>query len=163
MNIFKKRNRIIDTSDAALVMASLGGDRNAFCQIVARYQNLLCSLAYSCVGDLKHSEDIAQEAFIEAWKKLDSLKDPEKLKSWLCGILRFKASHFRRKEATQPITGAVELDEQGAGQSAQAKIEDEAISAQEQTLLWQTLEKMPETYREPLILFYREQHSVLAR
>jgi RNA polymerase sigma factor (sigma-70 family) len=163
MNIFKRKSRAIDLTDAALVMASLGGDRNAFCQIVARYQNLLCSLAYSCVGDLKHSEDIAQEAFIEAWKKLDTLNDPEKLKSWLCGILRFKASHFRRKEATQPVKGASELDEldeYANGHSQQAKIEDAAISAQEQTLLWQALEKMPDTYREPLILFYREHCSV---
>ncbi|UUA71189.1 RNA polymerase sigma factor [Cellvibrio sp. QJXJ] len=163
MSIFKKRNRIIDSSDAALVMASLGGDRDAFCKIVARYQNLLCSLAYSSVGDLKHSEDIAQEAFIEAWKKLDTLNDPEKLKSWLCGILRFKASHFRRKEATQPVRGADELDEldeHASGHSAQVKVEDAAISAQEQALLWQALEKMPDTYREPLILFYREHRSV---
>lgn len=163
MSIFKKRNPMIDTSDAGLVMASLGGDRDAFCKIVARYQNLLCSLAYSSVGDLKHSEDIAQEAFVEAWKKLDTLNDPEKLKSWLCGILRFKASHFRRKEATQPVKGAdelSELDEQAHTHSTQVKIEDEAISAQEQALLWQALEKMPDTYREPLILFYREQRSV---
>lgn len=163
MSIFKKQTRTIDSSDAALVMASLGGDRAAFCKIVARYQNLLCSLAYSSVGDLKHSEDIAQEAFIEAWKKLDTLNDPEKLKSWLCGILRFKASHFRRKEATQPVTGADELNElteQGDAHSQQVKVEDNAISAQEQALLWQALEKMPDTYREPLILFYREHRSV---
>jgi RNA polymerase sigma factor (sigma-70 family) len=163
MSIFKQRNRMIDSSDAGLVMASLGGDRDAFCKIVARYQNLLCSLAYARVGDLKHSEDIAQEAFIEAWKKLDTLNDPEKLKSWLCGILRFKASHFRRKGATQPVTGADELNEfteQGDGHSQQVKVEDEAISAQEQALLWQALEKMPDTYREPLILFYREHRSV---
>ena len=156
MSIFRKR----EFNDADLVLASLGGDRDAFCGIVTRYQNLLCSLAYSSVGDLKHSEDIAQEAFVEAWKKLDTLREPEKLKSWLCGILRFKVSHFRRKETKQPVKGAEELDELGAEQSEQTKIEDEAISEQEQALLWQALEKMPETYREPLILFYREQCSV---
>lgn len=163
MTLLKKRLHLIDLSDAALVIASLGGDRDAFGQIVARYQNLLCSLAYSAVGDLKHSEDIAQEAFIEAWKKLDTLNDPEKLKSWLCGILRFKASHFRRKEATQPVKGADEFNdfnEHAGGHSEQAKVEYEAISAQEQALLWQALEKMPDTYREPLILFYREHRSV---
>ena len=81
MNIFKNRTQIINSSDAALVMASLGGDRDAFCEVVTRYQNLLCSLAYSSVGDLKYSEDIAQETFVEAWKKLDTLREPEKLKS----------------------------------------------------------------------------------
>lgn len=163
MSIFKKRTRIVDYNDAALVMASLGGDRDAFCEIVTRYQTLLCSVAYSAVGDLKHSEDIAQEAFVEAWKKLDTLRDPEKLKSWLCGILRFKVSHFRRKEAKQPVRDADELDkldQHDSAHSGQTRIEEEAISAQEQALLWQALELMPETYREPLVLFYREQRSV---
>lgn len=163
MNIFKKRPQPASSNDSALVMASLGGDKDAFCEIVSRYQNLLCSLAYSSLGDLKYSEDVTQEAFVEAWKKLDSLRDPEKLKSWLCGILRYKVSHFRRKEAHQPIKDASELDqldEQSETQSSQRKVEDQAISAQQQALLWQALEKMPETYREPLILFYREHRSV---
>ncbi|MGB0495688.1 MAG: RNA polymerase sigma factor, partial [Kangiellaceae bacterium] len=168
MKLFKKRNpssnvgnsAIIDSNDAALVMASLGGDRDAFCQIVTRYQSLLCSLAYSSVGDFKHSEDIAQETFVEAWKKLDTLRDPMKLKSWLCGILRFKASHHRRKENKQPVKGADKLDEEVGGVSASTKLEDEAIHDQEQALLWKALGKMPESYREPLILFYREQHSI---
>ncbi|MFC3116508.1 RNA polymerase sigma factor [Cellvibrio fontiphilus] len=160
MSLFKRRKPLFDWNDADLVMASLGGDRDAFCTIVTRYQNLLCALAYSAVGDLKHSEDIAQETFIEAWKKLDTLRDPEKLKSWLCGIVRFKASHFRRKEVTQPATDAHALDDYEHELPAQGKIEDDLISAQEQALLWQALEKMPDTYREPLILFYREQCSI---
>jgi len=160
MSLFKKRKLSFNWNDADLVMASLGGDKDAFCTIVTRYQNLLCALAYSAVGDLKHSEDIAQETFIEAWKKLDSLRDPEKLKSWLCGIVRFKASHFRRKEITQPATNAHALADCENELLAQGKIEDDLISAQEQALLWQALEKMPDTYREPLILFYREQCSI---
>lgn len=165
MSLFKKRKPLSELNnaglnDADLVMASLGGDRDAFCAIVTRYQNLLCALAYSAVGDLKHSEDIAQETFIEAWKKLDTLRDPEKLKSWLCGILRFKASHFRRKEVTQPAADAHTLDDYENTPHSQEEIEDAIISAQEQALLWQALEKMPDTYREPLILFYREQCSI---
>jgi RNA polymerase sigma factor (sigma-70 family) len=160
MRIFRNRNQPADSSDAALVLASLGGDRDAFGKIVARYQSLLCSVAYSSVGDLNHSEDIAQEAFVEAWKKLDTLREPEKLKSWLCGILRFKASHFRRKEVNQPVKNADELDEQIAHESDQDRVEDTVIRDEEQALLWQAMEKVPQTYREALILFYREQHSV---
>ena len=160
MNFFKKPMQMVHYNDAALVMASLGGNRAAFSEIVTRYQNLLCSLAYSSVGDLKHSEDIAQEAFVEAWKKLDTLCEPEKLKSWLCGIVRFKVSHFRRKELKQPVNAADDIDAQSESHAAQKELEGEAISTQQQVLLWQTLEKLPETYREPLILFYREQRSV---
>src|SRR6516164_2469807 len=53
-------------SDQELVARSLGGDREAFSCIVSRYQTLICSLAYSRVGNLGQSEDIAQETFITA-------------------------------------------------------------------------------------------------
>ncbi|WP_293751121.1 sigma-70 family RNA polymerase sigma factor [uncultured Paraglaciecola sp.] len=160
MSIFTKSNPITGANDAVLVLSSLGGDRHAFCEIVSRYQNLLCSLAYSAVGDIKHSEDIAQEVFVEAWKKLDTLLDPEKLKSWLCGILRFKVSHYRRKEQRQPIKYAQELDESDFNELGHEKMEDVAIREQEQSLLWKALDNMDDIYREPLILFYREQNSV---
>ena len=55
-------------SDASLVAESLAGNREAFGQIVARYQALICSLAYSGTGNLSQSEDVAQETFIAAWK-----------------------------------------------------------------------------------------------
>ena len=111
MRLFKSRNKIAAESDAALVAASLAGDREAFGQIVSRYQSLLCSLAYSSIGDLSHSEDIAQEVFVEAWKKLDTLLEPAKVKAWLVGILRFKISHFHRKETRQPVKHADQLDD----------------------------------------------------
>ena len=160
MSFFKRKQKTQDTTDAGLVMASLGGDREAFCLIVERYQRLLCSLAYSATGDLKHSEDIAQEAFVEAWKKLDTLKEAEKLKAWLCGILRFKISHYLRKEERQPVRGAEDIESQLDHESDQPRLEDHVIRNQEQALLWQTLEQIPENYREPLVLFYREQQSV---
>ena len=73
MNLFNKRSSVVGQGDATLVMLSLGGNRQAYSEIVNRYQTLLCSLAYSSTGDLRHSEDIAQEAFVEGWRKLDTL------------------------------------------------------------------------------------------
>ena len=65
-------------NDADLVAATLTGDREAFGQIVARYQ----SLAYSATGSLGQSEDLAQEIFITAWKHLRVLREPDKLRAW---------------------------------------------------------------------------------
>lgn len=160
MSLFKRLQFAADTPDANLVTHSLGGNRDAFCEIVTRYQTLLCSLAYSSVGDLKHSEDIAQEAFVEAWKKLDTLHDPEKLKAWLCGILRFKVSRYFRSEKHQATNKAAELDEEAANDTIGPELEQDAIDEQQQAILWQTLDAIDATYREPLILFYREQQSV---
>lgn len=147
------------SGDASLVEAALEGDRQAFGRIVSRYQGLLCALAYSAVGDVSHSEDIAQETFVEAWGKLATLREHDKLKSWLCGILRFKINRFYRKETRQPTRNADALDERNAGSSDDAKTEEAMIRAQEQAMLWQAIESVPPIYREALILFYREEQS----
>lgn len=153
------KNKPQAAEEPALIAAALEGDRQAFGRIVSRYQGLLCALAYSAVGDVSHSEDIAQEAFVEAWGKLATLREPHKLKSWLCGILRFKISHFYRKEVRQPTRNADELDERNAGSSDDSRTEEAMIRAQEQAMLWQAIESVPPIYREPLILFYREEQS----
>ena len=49
----------VEVNDAELVVHSLRGHRDAFGQIVARYQALVCSLAYSSTGSLTQSEDLA--------------------------------------------------------------------------------------------------------
>ena len=167
--MFRKRLVLNSADDASLVMHSLGGNRDAFCEIVTRYQNLLCSLAYSSVGDLKQSEDIAQEAFIEAWMKLDTLRDPEKLKAWLCGILRFKVSHHRRKEHRHSAhhqstvfddTNSTHTDAVAFSEAKTVNLDEQAIAQQHEALMWQVLEGMDNHYREPLVLYYREQQSI---
>src|SRR5262245_36180159 len=85
-------------SDAELVSRSLAGDRDAFSRIVSRYQTLICSLAYSRIGNLGQSEDVAQETFIAAWKHLRLLREPSRLRSWLCGIVRNRIHKSLRSE-----------------------------------------------------------------
>lgn len=156
----KQRPSFEDTGDTALVAASLAGDRQAFGEIVTRYQSLLCSIAYASLGNLSLSEDLAQETFVEAWKQLPRLEEPAKLKAWLCGILRFKLSHHHRRESRQPLARAGDLDEAVQLASDLPDAEDTTMKAEEQALLWQTLEKVPESYREVLILYYREHRSL---
>jgi hypothetical protein len=73
-------------TDAELVGENRSGNRDAFGQIVSRYQSLVCSLAYSATGSLSQSEDLAQEMFVAAWKQLADLREPGKLRAGLCGI-----------------------------------------------------------------------------
>ena len=96
--------------DAALVSATLAGNREAFSQIVTRYQSLICSLAYSATGSLGQSEDLAQETFITAWKRLRLLREPPRLRGWLCGIARNRINDSLRREGRQPLAGSVPLE-----------------------------------------------------
>ncbi|MFT3867567.1 MAG: sigma-70 family RNA polymerase sigma factor [Nibricoccus sp.] len=148
------------TSDADLVAATLAGDRRAYGQIVERYQRLLCSLAYSATGQLSLSEDIAQEAFVEGWRQLGTLREPEKLRPWLCSILRFKVSRQRRSDEHDPVHHAEALDAAEKIHATDESAAHLAMQQEERALLWSTLERVPELYREPLILYYREHQSV---
>jgi len=148
------------TDDARLVELSRAGQREAFGQLVARYQSPVCALAYCACGDITHSEDLAQETFIIAWRKLGDLKEPAKFKSWLYGIARNLINGAFRRQTRNPLAGAETLDENLALTDAAANPSGQAISQEEAGILWRSLEQIPEAYREALVLFYREQHSI---
>src|ERR1041385_3584251 len=90
-------------TDTELVARSLVGNSEAFGQIVARYQSLICSLAYSATGSLGQSEDLAQETFITAWKHLGRLRERNKLRAWLCGIARNRINSSLRRDGREPV------------------------------------------------------------
>jgi RNA polymerase sigma factor (sigma-70 family) len=149
-----------DSDDTELVGACLGGDRDAFAQIVARYQALIASIAYSATGNIAQSEDLTQETFLAAWRHLNSLEEPSKLRAWLCGIARHATANALRRQQREPSQHAHPLDEVMDAPAPGPIPADRAISHEEEAILWRSLEEIPETYREPLILFYREDQSV---
>src|SRR5712675_2050284 len=149
-----------DSSDSELVIQSLAGDRDAFDRIVTRYQTLLCSLAYSATGSLSQSEDLAQETFITAWKQLADLREPEKLRSWLCRISRNLTYDALRKQGREPIHKAEPLEAIQESPAPEPLPSDYMISREEEAILWRSIERIPESYREPLVLYYREHQSV---
>lgn len=152
----------IANNDADLVAASLSGDRDAFGRIVSRYQSLICSLAYSATGSLGASEDLAQETFITAWKHLRHLREQHKLRAWLCGIARNRINNTLRREGREPVRDAEPLEVVHESASAEPLPRDHTITKEEEAILWRSLERIPEVYREPLVLFYREHQSVEA-
>jgi RNA polymerase sigma factor (sigma-70 family) len=147
-------------SDAQLVEWSLTGDRDAFAQIVERYKSLVCSITYGATGSLAWSEDLAQETFVTAWKQLTDLHEPSKLRSWLCGITRNLLGKELRRRGHEPMDAAEPLDAIHNSAAPEPLPSAQAISREEEAILWRALERIPETYREPMILFYREQRSV---
>jgi RNA polymerase sigma factor (sigma-70 family) len=100
-----------ECNDAELVADSLGGSRDAFRQIVERYQTLICSLMYSSTGNVSQSEDMAQETFLAAWKQLRTLREPDKLRAWLCGIVRNRTQKSLQRERREPVHHAARLED----------------------------------------------------
>jgi RNA polymerase sigma factor (sigma-70 family) len=150
----------LEQDDAELVAESLDGSRDAFRQIVERYQTLICSLAYSATGNVSRSEDMAQETFIAAWKQLGALREPAKLRAWLCGIARHRIQKCLLRDGREPALNAAPLEDAHDSPACEALPSEQAISREEEAILWRSLEKIPGLYREPLILYYREYQSI---
>jgi RNA polymerase sigma factor (sigma-70 family) len=148
------------TDDAELAREARDGDRDAYGRIVARYQSLICSLAYCRTGSVSRSEDIAQETFVTAWKGLRDLREPGSLRAWLCGIARNLINNSCRRLAREPAQIGETLDSLHEVASPESSPPDQAIRNEEEAILWRAMESIPENYREPLVLYYREQRSV---
>lgn len=151
---------VTQSSDAELVAECRRGNRDAFREIVVRHQTLVCSVAYSATGSVSRSEDLAQETFVTAWKQLAALREPAKLRAWLCGIARFMIERELRQRRREPLHTAESLDAADGSAAPEPLPSERAVTEEEKALLWHALERIPATYREPLVLFYREHQSI---
>ena len=126
--------------------------------LVKRYQRLVTSITLSILKDFGASEDAAQDAFLQAWKKIGSLKEATKWKPWLVQIARNTAiDHLRKRKRSgelEPLADS--LPDQAFGP------DEIACSKDDSSLVLDALGKLPEKYRTPLILYYREGQSVTA-
>jgi RNA polymerase sigma factor (sigma-70 family) len=142
--------------DADLWQLVRAGSIPAFETLVRRHQAAVSAVAYNACGDLALSEDIAQDTFWTAWRNRAALHEPERLRSWLCGIARNLGKNARRRaHPAGPLGAASEVPGQMPDPAEQA------VSREEEALVWKALAQIPETYREPLILFYREGQAVV--
>ncbi len=148
------------TKESELLQASIGGSREAFGSIVERYQSLICGIAYSWTGDVGKSEELAQETFIRAWKGLRQLKDLDRFRAWLCTIARNVVRTSIKRRRQDAIDSAELLEAADSIQSTEAGPAERVISKEQQAIVWGALQTIPETYREPIVLFYRQKQSI---
>lgn len=149
---------MLSRKETEIVVAAKAGNRTAFKQLVLRYQNLITSLAYSRTGDLQRSEDIAQQAFLTAWQKRSELQDPARFAGWLRSITRNITLNSNRK--SNRLDRSAESLSAASEPVTDLSPADSAMTSEQQQLLWDSLNNIPEQYREPLVLFYREDKSV---
>ena len=75
------------TTDEKLVSQTLAGDRDAFGVLVHKYQGMVYSYAFQKVRDEADSQDITQEVFLRAYRRLYQLRHPHRFRSWLYTIM----------------------------------------------------------------------------
>jgi len=92
------------TDDAELVARVLAGDdRRAFAELVRRHQSMVRGLLRRlCAGDAARADDLAQESFLAAYRKLGTWRGGARLSTWLCAIA-YRAWASQARRAPQPV------------------------------------------------------------
>ena len=116
--------------------------REAFGHVVAEHQDAAFAVAYSILGDATTAQDAALEGFVEAWRKLDSLRDPEAFGGWLRSLVRTHA--LRHLRASKRFTAEALGEEPLSSGGVDAR----------RIALWHALGALPERERESVVLFY---------
>ncbi|MEH6421857.1 RNA polymerase sigma factor [Pseudomonas sp. CGJS7] len=139
--------------------AASRGDTAAYSRIVGACQNSVTAIALAMVRDVHASEDIAQEAFLNAWQNIRKLQNPQSFLPWLRQITRNLAHDHLRARKRLPRGG----DDMEAAIASAADPEPSAverlIEGERAQVAAELISALPDESREVLLLYYREGQS----
>lgn len=137
-----------ELSDADLVQRVLAGKREAFRFLVDGYRQSVYNLAYSILGSREDAQDVAQEAFLAAYRRLPDLRDRSKFGSWLFGTTRHLCYVVLRRRRVVGVQVPLEEVKALAAESRDPIREDRVTMAME------AMEDLPDKYKVLLRLKY---------
>jgi RNA polymerase sigma-70 factor (ECF subfamily) len=123
---------------------------------VRQYQRLLCGIAYWWTGSQTDAEELAQEAFFQAYRSRSSLREIEAVKGWLVSILRHCYAQMYRKGRSRM---EIPLDEVMEEFGQTTDLRPDGADPHDVLALRQALERLDERHRLPLVLFYFQELS----
>lgn len=123
-----------------------------FAALVRAHQGAVCATAYAVLRDRARSEEVAQDAFLIAWRKLPQVSPAPALPAWICGIARNLARNVARKRtevamdaAHDPTTSATPLDD--------------TLTREEHEVASRALAMLSDGDREIVVMYYRGDES----
>ena len=154
--------------DVDLIRKILSGDDAAFSILVEKHQKSIHALAWRKVQDFHYAEEIMQDTFLRAYKKLPTLKNPNQFSGWLhvtanrlcIDWLRREKRMQSQKLVTQSLadTPAEEIEESAyTHYMSEQRVTERAVYCQE--LVKKLLEKLPENERTVVTLYYLDEMS----
>ena len=141
--------------EARLIARSQTQDHEAFGQLVDRYAGVIVNLAYRMVGNRADAEDLAQDAFLAAFKALPTFRADSKFSTWLYRIAANKCKDWLR--AKHPIPVELDGDETVAAQVVENHTPERLLSQQQVARhLDGAIQRLPPLYREAFVLKHVE-------
>ncbi|HUS17428.1 MAG TPA: bifunctional nuclease domain-containing protein, partial [Chloroflexia bacterium] len=152
-----------DAADADLVAQARGGNGGAFGELIARYAPMATRLARRMVGDSDRAGDLVQEASLQAFLSLASLRTPDRFRSWFYGIvLNICRSELRARAipvlSLEAMAGGLRFEAIPFGTAPSPEDILEARELQQRVL--DAIAVLPPKIRAATLLFYYEQQSL---
>ena len=147
----------MESDDIELIQSVLSGDETAFSALVQKYQKSVHALAWRKIGDFHIAEEITQDTFLQAHKKLASLKNPNQFAGWLYVIAdRCCKAWFRKKKLrTKSLeTTSVETLEKTAYADYVCEQREDAAVEHRRKIVQKLMEELPESERTVMVLYY---------
>ena len=144
-------------ADADLVIAYQSGNLKTFAELVKRWHLQFCNFAYWYVKDADVAKDIAQESWMIIYKKLDTLQQPDKFKSWAISIVNRKAIDWIRASNRENKKRNSFYDENS---EKEIFMEESNDRNNIKVFLKKEIEKLPSNQKIVISLFYTEGYSL---
>ena len=140
-------------TEQELVRAAAGGDTEAFERLVRTYENKIYHLALRMCGSADEAADIAQEAFLAAWRGLPSFRGEANFATWLYRLTSNAAIDYLRRQKKE--RGDMSLDDEDLGLDAVDTgpgPQDAAERTEVRTAVAAGLQQLSEGHRQVLVL-----------
>jgi RNA polymerase sigma factor (sigma-70 family) len=140
----------------ALVRGSQAGDERAFADLVRAYQDIAVAYATWVLGDYHHGEDAAQEAFVDAYRNLSTLREPAAFSGWFRRILFKHCDRTMRRKRHL----ATDLDASYDVPSVDPLPDEQLESKEIHGSVRAAITTLPDAEQAVVLLYYMGQHSV---
>jgi RNA polymerase sigma-70 factor (ECF subfamily) len=151
-----QRGTVVQDPLDVWVARARDGDHDAFGEIVRHTQTQVYNLAYQILRNPQEAEDLAQVAYVRAWRALPNFRGDSRFSTWLYRIVTNTCLNRRRQ-----LGRSVELGDDHLALAADGQLQPESSVIERQTRreLWSAVGELPERYRTVLTLFYQAQLS----
>src|SRR5438552_76537 len=155
-------------SDGQLVRRAVKGQKDAFDELIRRYQRQAVAVSYRLLGNTNDALEVTQDAFLKAFTSLKTLEQPESFRGWLMRIVSNLSLNYRRSRKTRSqlpldeILGPEDAKQAGSSGTSEWMARDvdpmHRLASKEMGIrLQEALSQLPEKQRAALVLFTIEQ------
>jgi RNA polymerase sigma factor (sigma-70 family) len=150
-----------EKTDTELVELARNGDKEAFGMLVSRYQGVAFRFAVRLVQNEDWAQDLAQEAAFQAYRSINNLKDADRFRSWLCGIVWNVSQGYIRERAAARKAIAGLIPENTKSNLPELDITADNIEKMEDhQIVFEAIDSLSPIYKEIILLFYFQQLKI---